>query len=53
MAIRLGDIAPDFVQDSTAGLIHFHDCISGSWAVLFSHPKDFTPVCVTPQPNLP
>lgn len=47
MTIRLGDIAPDFTQDSTAGEIHFHDWLGDSWGVLFSHPKTFTPVCTT------
>jgi alkyl hydroperoxide reductase subunit AhpC len=47
MAIRLGDVAPDFTQVSTEGEITFHDFIDGSWAVLFSHPKDYTPVCTT------
>ena len=47
MALQLGDIAPDFEADTTEGRIKFHDYIEGSWTVLVSHPKDFTPVCTT------
>jgi thioredoxin-dependent peroxiredoxin len=47
MALRLGDTAPDFTQESTAGTIHFHDWLGDHWGVLYSHPKDFTPVCTT------
>ena len=47
MTLRLGDIAPDFEQDSSVGRIRFHEFLGTSWGVLFSHPADFTPVCTT------
>jgi alkyl hydroperoxide reductase subunit AhpC len=47
MAVQLGQTAPDFEQDSTQGRIRFHDWLGDSWGVLFSHPKDYTPVCTT------
>jgi len=46
-SLRLGDTAPDFTQQSSAGEIRFHEWLGGSWGVLFSHPADFTPVCTT------
>jgi thioredoxin-dependent peroxiredoxin len=47
MALQLGDTAPDFTAETTEGTVHFHDWLGDSWGVLFSHPRDFTPICTT------